>query len=89
MSLDGSFIRFTGPQVSAILGTGVVLPRHPGKIGNLNEGEMKTMKHLNVMTKAPQEASASTAEILTIVATALSALATVLTTVLPLINGKR
>jgi NADH:ubiquinone oxidoreductase subunit F (NADH-binding) len=63
--------------------------QRPGLAKNLNEGEPKTMKHLQVMTKAPHQAGASTVEILTIVATALSALATVLTTVLPLIGGKR
>lgn len=49
---------------------------------------MQTMKHLQVMTKAPHAAN-DTVQILTIVATALSALATVLTTILPLIGGKR
>lgn len=46
------------------------------------------MKHVSIISKGPARAQLSTSEILTIVATALSAIATVLAAVVPLIGDK-
>lgn len=46
------------------------------------------MKHISVTSKGPGRAQLSTSEILTIVATALSAVARVLAAVVPLIGEK-
>ena len=47
------------------------------------------MKHISVISKTPANAQMGVGEILTIVATALSALATVLAAVIPLIGEKK
>ncbi len=46
------------------------------------------MKHVAVITKSPSRAQLSTEQIITIVATSLTAIATVLSTVIPIVTGK-
>lgn len=47
------------------------------------------MKHISVISREPARAQLGTTEILTIVATALSAIATVIAAVVPLLGQKK
>lgn len=47
------------------------------------------MKHIAVISRKPDRAQMSTSDILTIIATALSAVATVLAAVIPLMGAKK
>lgn len=47
------------------------------------------MKHMQIISKGPQRAQMNTSDILTIVASVLSAVVAVLSVVAPLVGGKK